>query len=178
MTERRQTSRGAAILEEATIVEPEKAAMNDVDEDIESLVSFCSEVLVAVVRAFEKRYSEGAKALARKAILEHARQGCRELASQAMPNDLEAFVSNLEKGCKKTHSWERKVDASGRVRYRFTRCLWADKFRELHAQDIGKWFCDCDEPGATAFNPKIQFRRTKTLMEGADHCDHTYWVEE
>ena len=155
-----------------------KGIQKEVDEDIEGLVNLFSEVLVAVVRAFEKRYGEGAKTLAREAILEQARQGCRKLASQKKPSDLTAFIANLEEGCEATHTWEKNVDSSGRVRFRFTRCLWAEKFRELQAQDVGKWLCDCDEPGARAFNPGIRFRRTKTLMEGAGCCDHEYWMEK
>lgn len=65
------------------------------------------------------------------------------------------------------------------VSLRFTECLNAKVFRELDAADIGyATLCHGDEAWARAFNPKIKFVRTKTLMEGDDCCDHCYIMEE
>ena len=50
--------------------------------------------------------------------------------------------------------------------------MWADIFRSLGAEDIGLWICEGDGPAAAAFNPAIRLKRTKTLMEGDDCCDH------
>ena len=64
------------------------------------------------------------------------------------------------------------------VSWRITECLNAKIFRELNAADIGyATLCHGDEAWAKAFNPKIQFSRTKTLMEGHDCCDHCYKME-
>jgi hypothetical protein len=65
------------------------------------------------------------------------------------------------------------------VSFRFTECLNAKVFRELNAADIGyATFCHGDEAWARAYNPKIKFIRTKTLMEGDDCCDHCYMMEK
>lgn len=51
------------------------------------------------------------------------------------------------------------------------------------AQAIGgtEWLyiieCGRDLHNVSAFNPKIGFRRTKTLMEGHDSCDHFYFMK-
>jgi len=47
----------------------------------------------------------------------------------------------------------------------------------LGAEDIGVWICEADGPIAAAFNPRIRFQRTKTLMEGNDCCDHVYYID-
>ena len=61
------------------------------------------------------------------------------------------------------------------VSLKITECLNAKIFRELNAADIGyATFCQGDEAWVKAYNPKIQFNRTKTLMEGDDYCDHCY----
>jgi len=63
------------------------------------------------------------------------------------------------------------------VLWRITECLNAKIFRELNAAEIGyATLCHGDEAWAKAFNPDIQFSRTKTLMEGHDCCDHCYKV--
>jgi predicted ArsR family transcriptional regulator len=45
-----------------------------------------------------------------------------------------------------------------------------------------EWFyylaCATDYHTAPAFSSNIQFKRTKTLMEGNNHCDHTYSYRE
>jgi hypothetical protein len=64
------------------------------------------------------------------------------------------------------------------VKWRITECLNAKVFRELNAADIGyATLCHGDEAWARAYNPKIKFVRTKTLMEGDDCCDHCYIME-
>ena len=67
---------------------------------------------------------------------------------------------------------ENQVDF---VSWRITECLNAKVFRELDAAEIGyATLCHGDEAWAKAFNPKIEFTRTKTLMLGHDCCDHCY----
>lgn len=61
---------------------------------------------------------------------------------------------------------------------RIIECLWAKTFRENDAADIGHaMFCNRDFTTASAFNPKIRLIRSKTLMQGFDHCNHR-WVFE
>ncbi|MCP4899587.1 MAG: L-2-amino-thiazoline-4-carboxylic acid hydrolase, partial [bacterium] len=46
-------------------------------------------------------------------------------------------------------------------------------------QEYGVGFSCCrDEPHARGFNPRLRLERTKTLMEGADHCDFRYSLED
>jgi hypothetical protein len=61
------------------------------------------------------------------------------------------------------------------VSWKISECLNAKIFRELDAVDIGyATLCHGDEAWVKAYNPKIRFIRTKTLMEGHDCCDHCY----
>jgi hypothetical protein len=63
------------------------------------------------------------------------------------------------------------------VKWKIKECLNAKVFRELDAAEIGyATLCHGDEAWAKAFNPNIQFTRTKTLMEGHDCCDHCYKI--
>jgi hypothetical protein len=63
------------------------------------------------------------------------------------------------------------------VRLRFTACPWATCFRAAGHPEIGKFFCDADEPMVREFNHNIGFHRSMTLMDGDPCCDHHFLVE-
>jgi len=129
--------------------------------------------LVAVVRAVEKQYGKEGKELARRAYM-----GNRETRPKVgdPSADLHEFCDNLDRGCRVTHQFVRVVDEPNRVKYSFTKCMWAEAFSSLNATDIGHWFCDTDEPSIKAYNPRLGFKRTKTLMDGDKVCDHEFYV--
>ncbi|MEM2914046.1 MAG: L-2-amino-thiazoline-4-carboxylic acid hydrolase [Candidatus Bathyarchaeia archaeon] len=60
-----------------------------------------------------------------------------------------------------------------------TDCLWHKTFRKLNATDLGYVVC-CQPDFAVAshYHPKIKMKRTKTLMQGDECCNHTYYWEE
>lgn len=104
--------------------------------------------------------------------------GGSDAGSGAPERSLRAFCANLENACLGSHEWAKLEDSDTRQAYRFTRCLWAEAFRDLGAPDLGFWICEGDGPAAAAFNPRIRFQREHTLMEGDDCCDHVFYTEE
>ena len=117
-----------------------------------------------------------------------ARQVVRDMARNRKPSprpdagdpqdDLQRFCANSDRGCAGSHRWERIVNEPDRIAYRFTRCMWAEIFRELGEPELGFVFCAGDEPAVKSFNPKLGFKRTKVLMNGDDICDHVFHVEK
>lgn len=66
-------------------------------------------------------------------------------------------------------------DSDKTFEIKVTECLWAKTFLEAKAGDIGfAGVCFADYATATAFNPKIQMIRDKTLMQGHNCCNHRY----
>ncbi len=66
-------------------------------------------------------------------------------------------------------------DTSTEFAIRVTECLWAKTFRDKRAGDLGyALVCHSDFAAVAAFSPKLKMLRTKTLMQGADFCDHRY----
>jgi predicted ArsR family transcriptional regulator len=63
------------------------------------------------------------------------------------------------------------------TQFHVTKCPLAEIAHELQAADWG-YICFCaDDPHIVAgFNPAMGFRRTKTLMEGHECCDHFYYM--
>lgn len=58
-------------------------------------------------------------------------------------------------------------------------CLNAEVFKELGAEDIGYLVvCNPDHAYAKACNPCVKLRRSKTLMQGDEYCDHTWYWDE
>ncbi len=56
------------------------------------------------------------------------------------------------------------------LKYNVTECLWAKTFRESKAEDIGfALFCHPDFARARVAHRRLH--RTKTLMQGDEHCD-------
>jgi hypothetical protein len=75
--------------------------------------------------------------------------------------------------------WEMEVLEQTLTTYFFnvTRCPYYEKYRELGLEEFGVEFSCCrDEPFARGFNPRLVLMRTKTIMEGADHCDFQYYL--
>lgn len=62
---------------------------------------------------------------------------------------------------------------------RVTECVWASVFKEAGVDGaIGHAaVCNMDYTWPTAFNPKFRMERTRTLMQGHDHCNHRYVQE-
>ncbi len=60
-----------------------------------------------------------------------------------------------------------------------TRCPVAEIARAHKLEKWGFMFhCMGDEPICKGYNPGIAFRRTKTLMEGEEYCDHFYYYRK
>ncbi|MHA2362845.1 MAG: L-2-amino-thiazoline-4-carboxylic acid hydrolase [Candidatus Hodarchaeales archaeon] len=60
-----------------------------------------------------------------------------------------------------------------------TKCPIADSYLKIGQEKYGLLFhCVTDPYICAGFNPKINYRRTKTLMEGDDCCDHFYSMKK
>ncbi len=101
------------------------------------------------------------------------------IATYKPENTLQDFIRPFyeDEGYKTILTIEIVENREDLVSWRVTECLNAKVFRELDAAEIGyATLCHGDEAWAKAFNPNIQFSRTKTLMEGHDCCDHCYKI--
>jgi hypothetical protein len=60
-----------------------------------------------------------------------------------------------------------------------TRCRYAEMYRELGMPKLGFTLsCARDFALVEGFNPRIELRRTQTIMEGADHCDFRFTLQK
>ncbi len=138
-------------------------------------------VIAPVIRALSLRIGRD-EALA---ILLEANQQEAFLRGQSMvgtegQNGMEELVNEVA-GWGEGGVWEMDVIEQTPTTYFFnvTRCPYYEKYRELGLEEFGVGFSCCrDEPFARGFNPQLELVRTKTIMEGADHCDFRYYLSE
>jgi hypothetical protein len=56
-----------------------------------------------------------------------------------------------------------------------TGCRYAQFYKELGVPELGFLLvCGADFPMAEGFGPDVELTRTRTIMQGADHCDFRY----
>ncbi len=110
-----------------------------------------------------------------------ARQQGAALAQRLGRNDLTALeeVVNWWRG---DDALRLEVEARDARTFAFcvTRCAYAEMYRDLGlAPELGAILsCSRDAAFIEGFNPRLRFRRTHTLMEGASGCDFHYTLEE
>ena len=60
-----------------------------------------------------------------------------------------------------------------------TKCIWAHTFSKLGATDLGfHTMCMGDYGIAEGISPHVTLKRSKTLMQGDDHCDFAWCWED
>jgi len=117
----------------------------------------------------------------KKASEESGRSSAEGFARSLPTNDFEAFKSwarEADRFSQHALTFEIVEDSDTALEVKITECLWAKTFREMEASDIGyAGICHGDFAYAEGYNPKLRMERTRTLMQGDDHCDHR-WLWE
>ena len=131
---------------------------------------------VRLLHAMEERFGPEAREVVRE-MAEHRKPTPRADVGEP-ETDLREFCARLDRGCAGSHRWERVIDEPDRIGYHFTRCMWAEIYRELGEPDLGFVICAGDEPAVRSYNPKLGFKRTKVLMNDDEVCDHVFYVEK
>jgi hypothetical protein len=63
--------------------------------------------------------------------------------------------------------------------FNVTRCKYAEMYKELGLEDLGLVLsCNRDFAFAEGFNHDMELIRTKTILEGSDHCDFRYKLKK
>ena len=163
-------------------------SLNDVlperiDEESEEIIldllkrklTTLARVAVDLLRAMEKRFGPEVRDVVRE-MAEGQKVEPRSGAGEPR-DDLKGFCDMVEKMAVGSHQWQRVIDEPGQIGYNYTRCMYAEIFRELGEPELGWVICARDAPWIKSYNPKLGFKRTRTLMEGDDICDHTIFVE-
>jgi hypothetical protein len=137
-------------------------------------------ILAPLVNAFAAEFGrERVIGIAKRVIVEIARQQGRALAEQAGGSSLAHFAGSKEAWVK-GGALETEVLQVTDTAYDFnvTRCRYADMYRALGVPELGSVLsCGRDFALGEGFNPNLRLTRTQTIMEGAPFCDFRYRLE-
>ncbi len=132
-------------------------------------------VIAPLFRAFAAEVGEDrARAIVAGVIRDLARQaGC---AAAAGGNDL-AHLKRAVETWTEGGALELTVlrDDAEAFEFDVTRCRFAEMYERLGLRELGGLLsCARDAALIDGFNPDIAFTRTRTIMDGASHCDFRY----
>jgi hypothetical protein len=155
-----------------------------------------ADVLVPLLRAFREELGvERAKRIAWKGLEKWRTDTIRELA-KSLPSEAtnpERFLALHQAGLPDIgdaidFKWlqgesaleKGKLEANERLEFNITGCRFAQFFRELGEPELGfALLCSGDDTIADEVGKgDIEFRRTKTIMQGGDHCDFRYALKK
>jgi len=137
-----------------------------------------------LIRAMKEKFGEEAYQVAEKYFGELALSRWKEKAEKSESNSIESLVEQL---CEPLRSWEpvpgstfdyKAEKTESGVQLKCTRCNCYDLAKYLGITEEAYYiFCITDPYIVKGFNPDIGFKRTKTLMQGDDYCDHCYYYK-
>lgn len=133
-------------------------------------------ISVRLLHAMEERFGPEAREVVRDMVKNPKLTPRPEVGEPE--EDLHRFCAGLDQTCAGSHRWARIVDEPDRIGYRYTRCMWAEIYRELGEIELGLVLCAGDEPAIRSYNPALGFKRTKVLMTDDEICDHVFYVEK
>ncbi len=114
--------------------------------------------------------------LLKASATEQAASQALEAAKAVGGTDFAAFKKAMNNPAV-ANVWTRDVveDSDSAFEVRVSECLWAATFRDAKAGDEGfAAVCHGDYAFATAFNPRLELVRDRTLMQGHAFCNHRY----
>jgi len=159
-------------------VQPMGADLSGIDilarREIEALISG------PLIRAFIKEVGrERALAMVSTVIRSLAFENGVQLAKQMGDNSLAAFAEGLSAwGAGGAYEMEQLELSETRYEFNINRCQYAEMYKELGMLDLGVTLsCNRDFELLAGFNPRMKLVRTKTIMEGYDHCDFRITME-
>jgi hypothetical protein len=127
--------------------------------------------------------TERARAILAKAIIALAHSAGAEFAAAKPGNEKGENPPDLSDLASITPLWQKEdalriewlEQSPDKLSFNITRCRYAETSREMGLGDIGDLLsCNRDGEFCKGYNPKIQLKRTQTIMKGATHCDFRY----
>ncbi|MGO9568722.1 MAG: L-2-amino-thiazoline-4-carboxylic acid hydrolase [Desulfomonilaceae bacterium] len=120
-----------------------------------------------------------ALAMVRTVIKSLALESGVQLAKQMGCNSIACFAKGFSAwGEGGAYEMEQLELSETRFEFNIKRCRYAEMYKELGMADLGVILsCSRDFELLAGFNPRMTLRRTKTIMEGYDHCDFRIAIE-
>ncbi len=118
-------------------------------------------------------------AIVRTVIKSLARESGVQLAKRMGGNSMACFVKGFSAfSVGGAYEMEKLELSERRYEFNIIRCRYAEMYKDLGMADLGIILsCSRDFELVKGFNVKMTLRRTKTIMEGYNHCDFRIAME-
>jgi predicted ArsR family transcriptional regulator len=134
--------------------------------------------IAELIRAFHAQFGDEVYKTVEKVNGEKALADWQEKAKKNGSNSIEDILKLLWEPLKNEgFQYEEEKTATG-YQMKCTYCPIVDLAKYLGiTKEAFHMFCGSDFYIVEGFNPKIGLKRTKTLMQGDDCCDHFYYMK-
>ena len=139
-------------------------------------------VQLEILRKLEDRFGEEVIEIAGNAKMDIHKKWMKELSTRKSGRPSEIFrhsafsVTSDEKGLLE---YEVLEDSDDKFAIKITKCKYTDFYLERGAPEIGyRMHCALDFGETEAFSSEITLKRTKTLMQGDNYCNHCYELKQ
>jgi predicted ArsR family transcriptional regulator len=131
------------------------------------------------LKTYKEYFGEEAYRVYVNAYGEGVRSHWSRIAEEAGDNSIEALIKRLWEPLP-TQGFEYTVEETGSgFQINCTKCPHIEMAKRLGImEEMFYTICEADSFIAEGFNPNIGFKRTKTLMQGDDCCDHFYYYKD
>jgi predicted ArsR family transcriptional regulator len=137
-----------------------------------------AQVLVPLVKALQAELGEArANALVRKALGESYRRVAEQWAQSKEDKNLGQMMASAFKTYAAGDALDYQVREQSEDAFAIdvTRCGYAEFYKELGEPELGFLLvCSADFAVAEGVGSDVALTRTKTIMQGANHCDFRY----
>lgn len=135
-------------------------------------------IVSLLINGFAKEIGyEKAIGIAKNVIGEDAVNSGRKLAKQYSGNTLGELSKIVKEVWAKDGALKIEMlkENDSELYFNVTYCGYVQVYEKLGVRELGTVLsCSRDFPFIQGFNPQIELKRTRTIMEGAKYCDFRY----
>lgn len=135
---------------------------------------------VHVLKKLQEKYGDAVVETAMSTLEENVREEWQTIGEMHGKNDIDELIQVVWEHFGKSGGFEFQIEEQeDGVQVYCTKCPLAEMARTIGEPEWGyRFYCATDPIMVEAFNPNIGLRRTKTLMEGHEHCNHFYYYKD
>lgn len=137
-----------------------------------------SPIVSSLIQGFvEEIGSDKTIKVAKKVISKDAIESGKKLAQEYSGNTMSELTKIVKEVWAKDGAMKIQIirENDNELFFDVTYCGYAQMYEKMGIKELGFILsCSRDFPFMEGFNPEIELRRTKTIMEGAECCDFRY----
>ena len=134
--------------------------------------------LETLLAKYDREFGPKAKKRVLEIIAENTEKQWAEIAEERENNDIQGILDTLWRSFERVGGKFTVKRTEDSAQIHCTECPMADTYLKIGKPEYGMIFhCSTDPHIVAGFNPEMEFKITKKLMNGDDCCDHFYHLK-